>query len=63
MEISSFKTGDDWFIDNRWTDEEKIALGFKEQTNAMTVSEMQLFLETVIEEITNYKEELSCLIE
>lgn len=61
--ISSFKTGDDWFIDNRWTDEEKVQLGFKEQANTMSVSEMQLFIDTVVEEIVNYKEELSCLIE
>lgn len=63
LSISSFKTGDDWFIDNRWTDDEKVSLGFKEQTNAMTVSEMQTYIDTVIEEIANYKEELSCLNE
>jgi type I restriction-modification system DNA methylase subunit len=63
LPISSFRTGDDWFIDNRWTDDEKIALGFKQQTNAMTVSEMQTFLDTVVEEIASYKEELSCLSE
>ena len=63
LPISSFKDGDDWFIDNRWTDEEKIQLGFKEQTNSMTISEMQLFLDTIVEEIASYKEELSCLNE
>lgn len=63
LPISSFETGYDWYIDNRWSDEEKISLGFKEQTNTMTVSEMQTYIDTVIEEIENYKEELSCLDE
>ena len=63
LPISSFKTGDDWFIDNRWTDEEKVKLGFKEQTNAMSVSELQLFIDTIVEEMAGYKEELSCLTE
>ena len=63
LPITSFKSGDDWFIDNRWSDEEKVKLGFKEQTNAMTVSEMQLFIDTIVDEIANYKEELACLNE
>ncbi|MBO4235592.1 MAG: N-6 DNA methylase [Firmicutes bacterium] len=53
LPISSFKTGDDWFIDNRWTDEEKVQLGFKEQANAMTVSEMQSFIDTVCDEMAS----------
>lgn len=63
LPIDSFKTGEDWFIDSKWTDEEKVSLGFKEQTNAMTVTEMQLLIDTIVEEIANYKEDLSCLNE
>ena len=61
LDIDSFKTGEDWFIDNRWSDEEKIALGFKEETNTMTIAEMQTFIDTIMAEIGSYKEDLACL--
>lgn len=63
LNIDTFVSGDDWFIDNRWSDDEKIELGFKEKTNAMSVAEMQMFIDTIMEEIVSYKEELECLDE
>ena len=61
LDIDSFKTGDDWFIDNRWTDDEKIDLGFKEKTNTMNISEMQTFIDTIMDEINSFKDELEWL--
>lgn len=63
LNIDSFVSGETWYIDNRWTDEEKVALGFKEQTNALSITEFQLLIDTVVEEINNYKEDLACLNE
>lgn len=63
LPIDSFISGEAWFIDDRWSDEEKIALGFKEQTNALNVTELQLLIDTIVEDINSYKEDLSCLIE
>lgn len=51
-----------WIIDNYWSDEEKIELGLKEETNVMTISELQNFIDTIIEEMNEYKGDLECLI-
>lgn len=51
-----------WEIDNYWTDEEKIELGFKKETNVITISELQTLIETIVDEMNNYKEDLECLI-
>lgn len=51
-----------WDIDKYWTDEEKVSLGFKEETNILSISELQTLIETIVDEIEDYKEELECLI-
>lgn len=51
-----------WDIDKYWTDEEKVELGFKEESNILTVTELQTLIETVVDEMQDYKEELECLI-
>ena len=51
-----------WTIDDYWTDEEKIELGFKEETNILSVPDLQILIETIIGEMNDYKEELECLI-
>lgn len=50
-----------WFIDNYWSDEEKIELGFKSQTNIMTIEELASYIDEIAEEIQQYKEDLLCL--
>ena len=50
-----------WFIDNYWSDEEKIELGFKSQTNIMTIDELANYIDEITEEIKQYKEDLLCL--
>ena len=50
-----------WFIDNYWSDEEKIELGFKSQTNIMTIEELANYIDEIAEEIKQYKEDLLCL--
>ena len=51
-----------WIIDNYWTDEEKIELGFKKETNVLTIPELQSMIEVIIDEMNDYKEDLLCLI-
>lgn len=51
-----------WDIDKYWTDEEKVELGFKEESNILSVTELQTLIETIVDEMQDYKEELKCLI-
>lgn len=59
--IDSFAADSNWNIDNFWTDDEKIRLGFKEATNRMTLTEFQTFLEEIINDINGYQEAIECL--
>lgn len=45
-----------WVIDNNWTDEEKIALGIKDEKESMTASEFAEFIDKVIMDLTSFKE-------
>ncbi len=56
------KVNQSWIVDNYWTDEEKIELGFKKEANVMSVSELQSMIDVVIEDLIGYKEDLECLI-
>ena len=51
-----------WIIDNYWTDEEKIELGFKKEVNIMTIPELQTFIDNIIEAMEEYRGDLGCLI-
>lgn len=51
-----------WIIDNYWSEVDKIELGFKEETNILSVQELQTLIETIVSEMQDYKEELECLI-
>lgn len=51
-----------WVIDNNWSDEEKIELGFKKETNVMTISELQSVIDIIVDDMNEYREELKCLI-
>jgi len=55
--------GVSWVIDNCWSDEEKIKLGFKEENNIMTISELGEFIDIIVEDMNEYKENLTCLME
>lgn len=55
------KVEHDWIIDSNWSDEEKIELGLKEETNIMTVPELQLFIDVLVDDMNEYKEDLECL--
>lgn len=61
LSIDDFPSDSNWNIDNFWTDEEKIELGFKEADNVMTLNEFQLFLDGLVNDISNYKEAVECL--
>ncbi len=56
------KVGRGWIIDNYWTDEEKIELGFKKEVNVMSISELQSFIDVIVDDMNEYKEDLECLI-
>ncbi len=64
IDINDFYNNVDqsWIIDNYWTDEEKIELGFKKEINVLTVPELQSMIDVIIDEMNDYKENLSCLI-
>lgn len=51
-----------WFIDNYWSDEEKIELGFKSETNIMTIKELLDYIDEISADIQEYKEDLLCLL-
>lgn len=54
--------GQSWIIDSFWSDEEKVELGFKKEVNVITIPELQTFIDTIVEEMNEYKEDLKCLI-
>ncbi|AVK48924.1 hypothetical protein AXY43_13320 [Clostridium sp. MF28] len=47
-----------WTIDDNWTDEEKVALGIKEEEQTMTPNELSDFIDKVINDLNAYKEVL-----
>ena len=51
-----------WIVDNYWTDEEKVELGFKKEINIMTISELQTFIDNVMVEMEEFRGDLECLI-
>ncbi len=51
-----------WIIDKYWSDEEKIELGLKKAVNIMTISELQTFIDNIIESMEEYRGDLGCLI-
>ena len=50
-----------WVIDNNWTDEEKIALGIKDEEESMTANEFAEFIDKVIIDLTSFKGNTKCL--
>lgn len=61
LSIDKFPADSNWNIDNFWSEEEKIKLGFKEADNIMTLEEFKSFCDELINDITNYKESIECL--
>ncbi|MFJ7915417.1 MULTISPECIES: class I SAM-dependent DNA methyltransferase [unclassified Lysinibacillus] len=54
--------GKDWIVDNLWSDEEKIELGFKKQSNVLSVDDLQSLIDVIVEDMSTYKEDLKCLM-
>lgn len=44
-----------WVIDNNWSDEEKIALGIKEEEQSMTPAELSDFIDKIIADLSSFK--------
>ena len=61
LSIDSFPASENWNIDNFWSEEEKIELGFKEADKIMTINEFTSFCDELINDIINYKESIKCL--
>jgi len=61
LSISDFPADGNWNIDNFWSNQEKITLGFKEADNVMTLSEFQSFIDQVMNDMVSYKEAIECL--
>lgn len=62
IDITFFDANKDWNIDNFWTDDEKIELGFKEAGIKMTIDEFQIYIDDIVNDINSYKEALKCLL-
>ena len=64
IDIQEFydKVATTWDVDRYWSDEEKIELGFKKEVNAMTIPELQTFIDNIIEAMEEYRGDLECLI-
>ena len=61
LTIEDFPANENWIIDNFWTDDEKIKLGFKQVDNTMTLDEFKSFLDFLVNDINDYKEAIECL--
>jgi len=61
MSIDEFPADDNWNIDNFWSDEEKIQLGFKKADDVMTLDEFRSFIDNLVNDMINYKEAIECL--
>lgn len=61
LPIDDFPAGENWIIDNFWTDEEKISLGFKKADSVMTLDEFKTYLDELVNDMNSYKEAIECL--
>lgn len=61
ISVDKFPSDANWNIDNFWSDEEKIKLGFKEADDVMTLDEFKSFIDDLVNDMANYKEAIECL--
>ena len=61
LSLDKFPSDSNWNIDNCWSDEEKIELGFKEADATMTLDEFKVFIDDLVNDMNNYKEAIECL--
>lgn len=61
LSINEFPSEANWNIDNFWSDEEKIELGFKEADDIMTLDEFKVFIDDLVNDMNSYKEAIECL--
>ena len=59
--IEEFDKKKMWKIEGWWNEEEKIAIGLKKESNIMSITEFQDFIEQIAEQMNEYKEVLECL--
>lgn len=61
INISKFSATNSWYIDNFWTEDEKIELGIVKKDNIMTLDEFNTFVSSLIDDIKDYQEAIKCL--
>lgn len=61
VSIDEFSPDNNWNIDNFWSEDEKVKLGFLEKDKVMSLSEFDDYLDAIINDIENYKEAINCL--
>lgn len=61
INISEFSTTNSWYIDNFWTEDEKIELGIVKKDNIMTLDEFNTFISSLLDDIKDYQEAIKCL--
>ncbi|EOH96592.1 hypothetical protein UAY_02960 [Enterococcus moraviensis ATCC BAA-383] len=61
IDVQSFNPDESWIIENWWSDDEKVSLGFEEEVITLSISEYQEILTDTIDIINSFKEELEWL--
>lgn len=61
LPIDDFPADENWNIDNFWSDDEKIQLGFKKADDIMSLDEFKTFIDDLVNDMMNYKEAIQCL--
>lgn len=61
VSIDCFDIEHSWYIDDLWTDEEKIMLGIRKQDDSMTLEEFEEFIDGLMSDMKDYKEAVTCL--
>ena len=61
INIDHFTKDSNWDIDLCWSDKEKEDLGIKKADSTMSISELELFIDDLFNDIKEYKENLKCL--
>lgn len=61
IDIQSFSPDESWIVENWWSEDEKISLGFEEEIITLSIDEYQEILVDTIDLMNSFKEELEWL--
>ena len=61
LDINTFEACENWNIELRWSDEEKIELGIKKKDTVMSLDEFSGYISELMNDIKGYQEAVECL--